>query len=171
MKRLFRLLTAALLLTALAACGDKNDSDPAGNDGATPTPTPPAPPEPELLTVEDLAGTWHLEEWSVDSEFQNDIYLELAADLTFVLYEDITSHGHNKLTGTFTFDEAESIISGRYSDGTEWGASYTVALSVISTMRWTAVGTDDTSVYVRAQIPSDILRTSRAAAGGGFRFL
>lgn len=165
MKKHFRFLTAALALTVLAACGDKNDNEPSDNGGS------PVGPPPQTITVADLAGAWHLEEWSVDSEFRNDIYLELAADLTFALYEDITSHGHNKMTGTFTFDEAQSLISGRYSDGTEWGADYTVSFSDASTMRWTAVGSDDTSVYVRTQIPSDILRTSRAAAGEGFRLL
>ncbi len=169
MKKHFRFLTAALLLAALAACGDKNDNEPSGNNGGTPAGPP--PPVPETITVDDLSGAWHLEEWSVDSEFRNDIYLELATDFTFVLYEDITSHGHNKMTGTFAFDEAESIISGCYSDGTKWGASYTISFSDASAMRWTALGSDDTSVYVRTQIPSDILRTSRAAAGEGFRFL
>lgn len=168
MKKHFRFLTAALLLTVLAACGDKNDNEPSDNGG---TPTVPQPPVPEKITVADLVGEWQLAEWSEDSDFANCIYMEIKADNTFVLYENITSHGFNRMTGTFIFAPTERLIGGRYSDGTKWGASYTVSFSDTSTMRWTALGSDDTSVYVRTQIPSDIIRTSRAAAGEGFRFL
>ncbi len=158
-KTLCKLLLVAIITLSFAACGDK--------DKGSGTPAAPVAP-----TIANLVGEWKLAEWTVDSEFSNNIYLEILADNTFVLYEDITSHGFSKMTGTFAFDNDANTISGTYTNGTAWGSSYTIAMPDVMTMRWTAIGKDDTSVYTRTVIPSDIVRTSRAASTDeGFPFL
>lgn len=172
-KTLCKLLLVAIITLSFAACGDKDKGS-----GTPATPEPPVIPDlPPLdpsgkITLDNLAGEWKLTQWTVDSEFSNNIYLEILADNTFVLYEDITSHGFSKMTGTFAFDNDANTISGTYTNGRAWGSSYTIAMPDVMTMRWTAIGKDDTSVYTRTVIPSDIVQTSRAAQDDeGFPFL
>ena len=165
-KTFLQFLTVALVVFALTACGDKDKDSATPNTPVAPvSPDPDQPDEPtpdEPVTVARMVGEWKLTEWTVDSRFVDHIYLEILDDGTFALYEDITSHGFNKMTGTFTFNADEETISGSYSDGKAWGSSYTVAMPSTRTMRWTAIGTEDTCVYTRADIPADIVRTSRA---------
>lgn len=145
------------LLSLLCACGGDSKTE-------IPMPTPPPlDPQPaEGIRVKDFAGEWHLTQWSVDSEFGKEVYLRLDEDLTFVLYQNIVSHGFRQFPGTFSFDAASATVSGRYDDGTPWGNSYAISDLTEKTMKWTATGTNDVSTYTREAIPDLQIEASRA---------
>lgn len=132
---------------------------------------PGAPDPEEKVMLSDIEGQWHLTQWSVDSEFAGDVYLEIKSDRTFSLYQNLVSHGYEKLTGTFTLG-GSGTISGKYDDGKDWGTIYRISDFSASSMTWVSASGNDTSVFTREAIPGDITRLSRAAAGdSGFRFL
>lgn len=164
MDSIFKSAWIACLLT-LAACGGDSKTE-------IPTPPPTQNPQPaEGIQVKDFAGEWHLTQWSVDSEFGAEVYLRLDEDLTFVLYQNIVSHGFRQFPGTFSFDAASSVVSGRYDDGTPWGYSYAISDLNGKTMKWTAIGTNDVSTYTRETIPELRIEASRAESAPLVPFL
>ena len=98
--------------------------------------------------------------------------MRLNEDLSFVLYQNIVSHGFQQLPGTFLFDAATSTVSGQYNDGTPWGYSYTITLLTEQTMKWQAAGTNDISTYTRTTIPDlTVVRSSQADSSSVIPFL
>lgn len=146
---------SALVAVTLCNCGGGSD-DPVPD----PTPNPPTPPGPSIeVTLENIVGEWQLTAWSGGSVIDDahTAYLKLNADKTFALYQvRINNQGVVLYNGTFTLDEAQALISGRYSDNVAWGASYTIGLSS-SSMTWTVVGKSDTSTFTKKSIPADII--------------
>ena len=45
----------------------------------------------------------------------------------FEMYQDVSSNGFVKMTGTYTFDETSKKLTGKYSDGENWAYDYTVS--------------------------------------------
>ena len=43
------------------------------------------------------------------------------------MYQDVSSNGFVKMTGTYTFDETSKKLTGKYSDGENWAYDYTVS--------------------------------------------
>ncbi|MEG1612189.1 MAG: lipocalin family protein [Alistipes sp.] len=162
MKLLYKFFLMAALATLLTNCGDSKD----------------APALPQDLA--QIAGTWHLTAWSGDSAFNKGVYLDIKSDKTFALYQDIVSHGYQKLEGTFTlettFDEAGKItsckISGVYADGAAWAGVYTITEITAEKMKWTLGGTTDVSTYTRTPIPEEVINQTRTVTiTPEFRFL
>lgn len=109
-------------------------------------------------------------------EFKKDVYLQTNLDNTFVLYQNVSSVGMEKLEGTFQYDESTKVISGTYADGVAWTyPSYEVSGNLTTTMVWTATGnTADVSTYTRIeQIPDDVINEIKRAsvAPSGIRYL
>ncbi len=112
-----------------------------------------------------VVGEWKLTAWSVSSTFKNDVYLELKADRTFTLYQNLQAAGYTKYTGTYTYDGATSTISGLYSDGKAWATSYKVEIPTISTLVWTASNNSaDISTYTKTTIPDNVKSSTVAPA-------
>ncbi len=160
-----RFCKSAWIVFALMFCacggGSKNDIQ-----------EPELPPQPAgTIQVKEFAGEWRLTEWSVDKEFPAEVYLRLNEDLTFVLYQNIVSHGFQQLPGTFSFDAATATVSGRYDDGNSWSSSYTIVYLTEQTMKWQAAGTNDISTYTRTPVPESAARSSRAESGDAVPFL
>jgi hypothetical protein len=55
--------------------------------------------------------------------------MEFLTDYTFTILQHTEISGYKQFTGTFTIDRANSIVSGRYSDGESWGDSYKFGLN------------------------------------------
>ena len=102
MKKLISLLAMALCGVALVGCG----GDEGGNEPPAPTPK------------EDVFG-WHMTSWEIggeDTDFPKEVYLVLTKDAeqtqesvevgTFTMYQDVVSNGFEKITGTYTFNQA-----------------------------------------------------------------
>lgn len=163
MKKLISLLAMALCGVALVGCG----GDEGGNEPPAPTPK------------EDVFG-WHMTSWEIggeDTDFPKEVYLVLTKDAeqtqesvevgTFTMYQDVVSNGFEKITGTYTFNQANQQLDGEYSDGEAWAYSYTVsgATQISSlesaseeTMTLTATADPDYKmVYESLQIPATVI--------------
>ena len=111
----------------------------------------------------DILAEWHLIENPLITGSTDDIvdvYVEFKADGTFVLYQKDfnTPIYYNTYTGTYLL--TETLLTGKYSDGKNWGSpsGYTVSYSQ-ETQLLTLVSIDrpeDISVYEKKAIPSDI---------------
>lgn len=111
----------------------------------------------------DILAEWHLIENPLITGSTDDIvdvYVEFKADGTFVLYQkDFNTPIYYK-TYTGTYLLTETLLTGKYSDGKNWGSpsGYTASYSQ-ETQLLTLVSIDrpeDISVYEKKAVPSDI---------------
>ena len=148
MKRVFRLIVLAMVVTAVAvSCNDKEEYV-----------------EPTLdVTPNNIAGCWSLDSWSGgELSSRSDLYVDfIRADKTCTLYQNIDSQYMRTITGhyfIYTDDEKGAIIRGNYDYGNgDWAHRYIVTELTEERMVWTALDNPaDVSVYVRAALPSDL---------------
>lgn len=112
--------------------------------------------------IKGVIGEWHLVESPLlneDTESILDIYVEFKSDNTFVLYQkDINAPiYYNVYDGTYLIDGA--VITGKYSDGKNWGASNGYKASIDDQGRLTLINVDngsDISVYAPEVVPEEI---------------
>lgn len=174
MKRLISLLAVALVGVALVGCSDNGD---------TPPPTPPS--------VGDGACGWHMTKWEVggdDTNFPKEVYIVFDEEMNFEMYQDVSSNGFVKMTGTYTFDAASKKLTGKYSDNENWAYDYTVSgvdwlfgvyneetgetSGVGETMVMTAA--DDSSyklTFVYGLVPDEVINSVMARSAEGVRIL
>ena len=127
MKKIIYILSAVLLMTA---CGEL------GNQ--------------ELTPEQKICGEW----CSTDLPTGGSLYLSLTENNLFELYQQISEGRHRLYRGSWQLEG--DVITGKYNDGEDWGATYTVTLGVNS---MTLTSTDDSAlktVYQRASIPENI---------------
>lgn len=115
--------------------------------------TPAAPTPPPFGgggDTSDIAGTWHLTQWR-GAEPSFDVYLSITEDGIVTLWQRIESREWQRY---YSIAEIENgVISGTYTDGVAWGASYNVTLGN-ETMTWiNTADSGDISVYTRAELP------------------
>ena len=82
----------------------------------------------------------------------------MSTSRSFQLYQRLYKPEYVHLDGTYSYDKP--TLSGRYSDNTSWGSSsYRVSFNADGTrMTLTSTSsTSDVSVFVKAEIPSDII--------------
>ncbi|MDO4757696.1 MAG: lipocalin family protein [Rikenellaceae bacterium] len=122
--------------------------------------------EPQLdVTIHNLAGEWMLKSWSNGQELTEGTYLYLNLvrnDATFKLYDNLNSFQAVLTTGRFalaTDPELGVVIRGEYDYGVgEWNHRYIITSLTASEMVWVAKDdTSDVSVYVRAEIPAEVI--------------
>ena len=112
--------------------------------------------------LSSMAGTWRLTRWcgAVPSF---DVYMDISASGEVVLYQRLESRAWECFESVATY--VNGMISGVYSDGVAWGASYRVEFSGAD-MLWTDVANAaDVSVYSRASLPEGISASTRAVSG------
>ena len=131
--------------------------------------TPPAPPVMGDADTSTIAGDWLLTSWRGAAP-SFDIYLSITEDGVVTLYQRMTSRLWETYYSTVEFENG--IISGIYTDGVAWGASYSVTMSE-NTMTWTDTSdSTDVSVYTRCTLPNFENDSTRAAINvGAERFL
>ena len=88
-------------------------------------------------------------------ELPRSIYLHLAADRSFELYQSLNTIGYSKYTGTYTVTvyEQKALLSGTYTDGTPWESSYVVESQTAELLRLRSQTAGNISQYVAAEIP------------------
>ena len=136
-----KILTLALVLVvALMAtsCGPKGKENP---------------------LVKGVLGEWKLTSWSASLIEQIEVYVEFKADNTFVLYQKDLQTPIHFVTYKGTYLITDDIITGKYSDGKNWGAvnGYTTTLELDGTLKMVNVDNpDDVSKYTKTTIPSSV---------------
>ena len=113
----------------------------------------------EKPKVLDITGQWELAD-IVDTKSVQigsetvEIYIDFKADNTFELWQKLGEGRHRKHKGTWTL--TESVLTGKYSDGKAWGASYEVSIEdgtlVISEQK----AGMQTYIYHSCTIPSSL---------------
>ena len=140
MKKLLYITFAILMMVG---CGDRP---------ADPTPVVPDPPVKEESLAEMIIGEWHC----VISDIEADIYLYIASDSSFELYQMVGDGAHRLYRGSWELDEDAAKLSGKYNDGNAWGSSYTVAVSEDkNSMTLVSLEAKEEQVYRRENIPAD----------------
>lgn len=132
------LIIAALsLLVSLVGCGPKPD------------------PTPEIKI--DVTGEWELTGVTTKSAKIGDVtvnvYMSFAADGTFVLYQQIGQGRFRTFDGNWTLEG--SLLSGKYSSGDPWAASYEVTQEG-DTMSLAAVDLTEVDTYRKTTIPESV---------------
>ncbi len=121
-----------------------------------PISTPPTPPVGGGSDTSDIAGTWHLTQWR-GAEPSFDVYLSITEDGIVTLWQRIESREWQRYYSTAVIENG--VISGTYTDGVAWGASYNVTLGN-ETMTWVnTADSGDISVYTRAELPEGFTPT------------
>ncbi len=108
----------------------------------------------EADTSSIVDGEWHTTVMTLGGESLADVYIQFAGGL-FTLYQKTGEMQRYYIyEGTFTLNQ--DVLSGVYSDGAPWGASYKVSVAgdVLTMVAQNA--SKETSVYNRTAIPSEI---------------
>lgn len=131
------------------------------------SPVPPTPPVGGGDTS-SIAGVWHLTEWR-GAEPSFEVYMDINAEGGLVLYQRIESRYWDIYSSTAAV--VDGVISGTYTDGTAWGASYSVSIKG-DTMTWVSMlDSSDVSIYTRSELPADMPTEPTRSAECGKRFL
>lgn len=122
-----------------------------------------------------LAGYWHIAEYRGNTSHDFDIYLSANGNGILELYQKLSSYSWSHYTSAISF--AGNTLSGTYSDGVAWSASYYVMFNDDnSRMTWTdTLDSSDISVYERIEALPEGLGTvslsGRSMVIGEPRFL
>lgn len=116
-------------------------------------------PEEKIDLKGVIVGQWELTnvEFTKSAQVGSEsvtIYLDLLADGSFKLYQQLGQGRFRYFTGTW--DYAAEILSGSYTDGTPWSSSYSVTLDG-DTLTLSTVSGSEVHTYTRTTIPSDIV--------------
>ena len=128
----------------------------------------PTPPVEGGGDTSSIAGTWHLTEWrGAVPSFE--VYLDITEEGVVTLWQKIE---HRAWECFFSSADIENgIISGVYSDGVMWGASYYVSVAENS-MTWVDVNdATDISVYTRSELPEGLTEVVTRSMTNNIRFL
>jgi hypothetical protein len=108
-------------------------------------------------------GDWHLVSFC-GKEASVDLYLGLAKDKSFVLYQRSGSLEYSKFEGTWSYDAESKQLFGKYSDGSNWATSYYVSITADNKLSMTNVNNSaEVSLYEKAEMPAIKPSASRSA--------
>lgn len=112
-----------------------------------------------------LTRCWHLKSFC-GMPAEMDIYIDFAKDGNFTIYQRTDKLTYTKFDGTYTVDEANSLLGGVYSDGTSWTSSYLYTLDkeaeelVLESVATPA----EVSVYEPSNVPTSATLKTRNAS-------
>lgn len=107
----------------------------------------------------DVTGQWELADLVTTRSVQIgdqkiEVYIDFKADNTFKLWQMLGTGRHRLYEGTWQL--TENTLTGKYSDGKEWGTAYEVSIvDDVLHMKETKTGTE-TYVYRKCTIPSGL---------------
>ena len=131
-----RIIILTLLAIMMTACGEKG-----GNDDAL-----------------DISGQWELIDIQTKSaqigDAEIEIYIDFRKDNTFSLWQKLGQGRYEKFTGTWAL--GGTVLTGKYSDKKDWGASYDVSIDSGNLVMAEKKQNIQRYVYKKTVIPSDI---------------
>ena len=132
MKKTLLIISTLILL---ASCGEKNG-------GKT-----------ELTLEQKLCTEWHSTFLPVDG----DIYVRFNDNKTFELYQQIGEGAHRLYRGTWNLEE--NLLTGKYNDGEEWAAAYTITINDKQLTMTSVNDAAEESVFAKEDIPEEVVQT------------
>lgn len=101
-------MLALSVLVALASCGGAKESG------------------PEMGSA--IVSEWHLTDITgVKANALPSVYVEFKADKSFEIYQKLGEGRYRKYLGTYSV--SGNVLSGKYSDGEDWGSDYEASLA------------------------------------------
>lgn len=141
MKKIFKYALSAVL-AIVCGLGLVSCNGTSGNNGEDPI---------------DVTGEWELSKVETKSVMIGDesvtIYVKFDGG-AFTLYQVLGQGRPRKYTGTYTL--SDNLLSGKYSDGSSWGSSYTVSVSG-SNLNLAQTGGKEIDSFRKTTIPQDII--------------
>lgn len=108
MKNIFKLMLVLSAIATLASCGGNKQEG------------------PEVGTA--VVGEWHLLEITgLKPNALPSVYLEFKADKSFEIYQKLGEGRYRKYLGTYNV--SGNVLSGKYSDGEDWGSDYAASFA------------------------------------------
>ncbi len=136
----FKNMMAALaVLAAFTACGGSKDEKPLDITG-----------EWNLVSVRTKSATF--------GDQTVDVYISFSGDKTFTMYQMIGTGRYRKYSGTWIL--TETTLTGKYSDGKQWGASYEVEMSSADSRLTLTSDSGEVDTYQKVSIPSSVTDTA-----------
>ena len=113
--------------------------------------------------VLDITGDWQLTTISVKASYGSetvDVYLRFKEDNTFELYQMLGTGRYRVYSGNWAI--TENVLTGSYSDGKKWGASYEVEMDDNKNLLTLTTVSDnpETDTYKRSSIPQNVIDTA-----------
>ena len=108
---------------------------------------------PELTLEQKMTGEWFCPSLAVGG----DAYLSFSEDKTFELYQKIGEGGYRLYRGTWNLED--TLLTGKYNDGEEWAASYSVAVDDETMTLTSQNDASEVSSFSKTAIPEDIKNT------------
>ena len=108
----------------------------------------------EKTTADYLYGEWH----STSISVTGDVYISFTDDMKFEMFQKIGEGAYRLYRGSWNVEG--DLLTGRYNDGEDWAAAYTVTVDDRSL---TMISTNDAaekSTYTRTEIPEDVRNNS-----------
>lgn len=149
-----------------------------GVRGGVTTLTVTSPYYPQEVTTQiivrgDWSGEWMLSLWDGSDALAGRIYMNIADDGTFALYQNLDLSGFAVFRGTYSIadENGKSILSGVYDDGVPWQTNYYLSRNG-DDLLLTSLSDGLVSQYVRTAIPDyvkDGVTAKAAALRAGFR--
>lgn len=130
--------------------------------------TPISPEPPTGGDTSAIEGVWHLTEWrGVTPSFE--VYMDITATGGITLYQRIENNYWDIYQSSAYIDAG--VISGVYTDGTNWGASYSITLEDDRMIWVDSADSSDISVYTRSELPTHMPTAPTRAYTPQERFL
>lgn len=108
--------------------------------------------------ADKIVGDWHYQ--ATESEVTEDVWLSLAEDGTFDLYQKIGEGVHWHIKGEYTLNLDKMTITGVYSDRYPWRYDYAFKVNSTS-LTLTAVQDENyVQTYTREALPSEVVDKS-----------
>ncbi len=126
----------------------------------------------ELKVDTGIVGEWKLTSWSAEKPEAFEVYINFAADGTFLMHQKVETSFFTTFAGSYSAENG--LISGVYSDGIPWSAEYEYTISGDGGKLTMTTKTElrETSVYTRTTIPEEAKKgPSTRSPLTGFRAL
>lgn len=130
MRNIFISLMFAAVIAFASACGNKDNG-------------------PEVS--KEFVAEWHLIEMSgADAKSLPEVYIDFKQDLKFELYQKIGEGRFRRYGGTYAL--TGSVLSGKYSDGKDWGSSYAVSFDGSNLVLKAQNGSEEVCTYEKKSL-------------------
>ena len=112
------------------------------------------------LDQSGINGTWYLTSMCGSAPEFN-VYIEFNNSGKFNIYQQVWTLTYERYTGTYSVDG--NVITGKYSDGTAWTASYNYSVANSQLKLENVENSSEVSIYAAKPIPAEVIEEAITA--------
>ena len=110
-----------------------------------------------------VVGDWRLAYINGKEATGVEVFLSIVKGGSFTLYQRSGSAGLVTFTGTWTYTAATKVLSGVYSDGTAWGASYYASITDEGMLKLVNTANEnEVAIYQTSTLPTKSASSTRS---------